>query len=525
MRAPLDVLRLYRPHDYTLADALESRRAARGAAPILLYGGAATSWDEFASHCLNAARYFHGLGVVPGDRVAIMARNHPAHPVALFALARLGAIMVPINPDFGVEETRYVVEHADIRGILVSEETSERAREALGARAAQAFTLSVEDIVADPPVRTTLPPTGRDPEATCVIIYTSGTTGRPKGVMHSQRSFLLAGEAFVERMRLQPDDRAMVLLPMFHMNALFYSIGGVIAAGACAVIVPKFSASTFWQTAAETGGTIVNLIEAMGSILKVRPRSEYRPDHKIRAAYGIRQSSAETFQQEFGIHELYSGFGMTEVPGVTCNVRGRPNKPGSMGIIGRHPDPDKLWAECRVVDDHHRDVPAGEVGELIIRTPIVMKGYFRDEPQTKAAFRDGWFYTGDLVRRDADGFFFHVGRKKDIIRRRGENISGEELDRVIGAHAAVAQVAAIATPSELGEDDILAVVVKAKDAALTAQEIADWCRARLAPQKVPRFVAFVPALPMTPTHKIAKDTLRRDPSIRAQAVDLATTNR
>jgi carnitine-CoA ligase len=158
-----------------------------------------------------------------------------------------------------------------------------------------------------------------------------------------------------------------------------------------------------------------------------------------------------------------------------------------------------------------------------VKTPIVMQGYFRDPEQTAAAFHDGWFLTGDLVRRDADGFYFYVSRKKDIIRRRGENIAGAELDRVIGQHPGVLEVATIAVPSELGEDEILVAAVRRPGVDVKEADIAQWCRERLAPQKVPRFVCFVEQLPHTPTHKIAKETLRKDQSLMANAVDLVRT--
>jgi crotonobetaine/carnitine-CoA ligase len=317
----------------------------------------------------------------------------------------------------------------------------------------------------------------------------------------------------------------MIVLPLFHINALFYSVAGTLAAGAGMAIVPRFSASTFWQTAVDTGATEVNIIEAIGTILKNRPRSEFRPEHRIRTVYGVREAVAQTFREEFGIPHLIGGYGMTEIPGVTCNPFEGPQKPGSMGPVGRHPDPSRPWAECRVVDDAGRDVPTGEAGELIVRTPIMMQGYFRDAEQTRAAFRDGWFLTGDLVRRDADGYFYFVSRKKDIIRRRGENIAGAELDRVIGAHPAVHEAAAIPVPSELGEDEILVAVVPKPGKRVAAEEIAQWCRERLAAMKVPRYVAIVDALPHTPTHKVAKHVMRGDATLKARAVDLAATQR
>jgi crotonobetaine/carnitine-CoA ligase len=211
---------------------------------------------------------------------------------------------------------------------------------------------------------------------------------------------------------------------------------------------------------------------------------------------------------------------MTEIPGVCCNPFEGPNKQGTMGPVGRHPDPDRKWAECKVVDDNGNAVGAGVVGEFWVKHPIVMQGYFRDPEQTQAAFRDGWFMTGDLVTRDADGYYTFVSRKKDIIRRRGENIAGAEIDRVIQSHPGVFEVAAVPVPSELGEDEILVAIVPKPGVTLTPQEIAQWCAERLAAMKVPRFVLFVNDLPHTPTHKVAKHALKSDATLKARAVDL-----
>ena len=269
---------------------------------------------------------------------------------------------------------------------------------------------------------------------TVLIVYTSGTTGFPKGAMHSQSSFITGGEAFVQRVYLQPDDRVMVVLPLFHINALFYSVAGTLAAGCSMIVVPRFSASTFWQTAVDYGATEVNIIEAIGTILKNRPRSEFRPDHTLRAIYGVRHSMEATFRDDFKIPHLIGGYGMTEIPGVTCNPVEGVRKPGSMGRSAAIPIPRGRGRSAASSTTTGRTSRVGEEGELLVKTPILMQGYFRDPEQTKEAFADGWFKTGDLVKRDEDGYFFFVSRKKDIIRRRGENIAGAELDRVIGMH-------------------------------------------------------------------------------------------
>jgi carnitine-CoA ligase len=528
MKAPLDVVNLYPPHDYSLSGAYASRRAVCASKPFLLFEGASLSWNAFDAQAATLAGALHHRGVQKGDRVAIMARNHVGHVLTLFALARLGAIMLPVNPEFRQAETRYALTQGDVCGVFASRETLPTVREVLAGTDLSPWLVLLDGGDGEIPSLDQLLTQETPEEApnvgaaddTCVIIFTSGTTGNPKGVMHSQRNFITAGEAFVQRVHLQDDDRVMIVLPLFHMNALFYSVAGALAAGASAIIVPRFSTSAFWQTAVDSGATEVNIIDAMGTMLKSRARSEFRSEHKIRAAYGVRENAAKTFREEFNIPDLFSGFGMTEIPGVTCNPFRAPNKPGSMGMIGRHPDTNRPWAVCRILDDKRNDVADNVVGELAVKTPVVMQGYFRDPEQTTAAFHEGWFLTGDLVRRDSDGFYFYVSRKKDIIRRRGENIAGAELDRVIGQHPGVLEVAAIGVPSELGEEEIMAVVVRKPGASIEEVDIVQWCRERLAPQKVPRFVCFVEELPHTPTHKIAKEKLKNDQSLISNAVDL-----
>jgi len=533
MKKPLDVLRLYAEHDYTLNGVLRSRAARDPARPFILFRDRSWAWGEFAQKAEAVAGVLAARGVRKGDRVGVMARNCDGHVVMLFALARLGAIMVPVNPEFGVEEAKYVLHHAEVSAVAATTDTLDVARKAAAGLKSPAWFVMLDAAAEDAPLLDDLIrsapkgelPASVDADSTCLIVYTSGTTGFPKGAMHSQRSFVTGGEAFVQRVYLQDDDRVMVVLPMFHINAMFYSVAGTLAAGASMVIIPKFSASTFWQTAVDTGATEVNIIEAIGSILRARPREEFRPGHKITKVYGVRASMDETFKNDFRIAHRIGGYGMTEIPGVTCNPFEGPQKLGSMGPIGRHPDPARPWAQCRVVDEEGRDLPDGEPGELWVKTPIIMQGYFRDPEQTKNAFHDGWFKTGDMVKRDSDGYFYFISRIRDIIRRRGENIAAAELDRVVGEHPSVAEAGTIAVPSEMGEDEIFVVCALKPGMTATAQEIADWCRARLAPQKVPRFVAFIDELPHTPTHKIAKAALRDDKALRARAVDLQGAGR
>jgi len=530
MKEPLEVLRIYPPHDYTLAGLLASRVSVNGAKPLLIHEGRELGWDRFAERVDAAARALAARGIGQGDRVGVLGTNSPEYVVLLFALARLGAILVPVNPDFGPQEAGYILQHSGVSAIGATPRALPTAREAARplAPAPWFFTIegsepalpSLDELIFTAPKLDLAASPARD--TTCLTLYTSGTTGFPKGVMHSQKSFVMAGEGFVARMWLQAEDRLMCILPMFHINALFYSISGTFSAGASLVLAPKFSASAFWKTAAESGATQANIIAAVGNILARRPPDEFDPRHRIRVIYGgpITPDQELTFRERFKVPVLIEGYGMTEIPGACNNPFDGERRPYSMGQAAKHPDPNIRFAEMRVVDDDGKDVSDGVVGELIVRTPILMQGYYRDPDQTAASFLDGWFKTGDLVKRDADGYYYFVARKKDIIRRRGENISGAEIDRVIGDHPSVVQCAAIPVPADLGEDEILVAIVAKPGATIGAQEIADWCRVRLAAIKIPRYVVFVESLPQTATHRVAKFKLRGDKQLLAQAVDL-----
>ena len=535
MRRPLDVLSLYPPHGGSLCDLLAGRAAVTPEQPCLVFGEHVLTYAQMVAAAGRAAAFYAALGVRAGDRIGVMSANHPSTVLALLALARLGAVMVPVNPDYRAAEAGYVFAHAQVSGVLCSPEALPTVREAVAAmtpapwlvlNAADAASpaLPVFDTQLAAAPSDTLPQPG-DPDAPCLFIYTSGTTGFPKGVMHGQRTLITAGEGFVQRMYLQPEDRLLCILPMFHINALFYSLAGALAAGATLILVPRFSAGSFWREVARSRATEVNTIAAVSNILLRRPRSEFVPGHALRKVYGA-PFTAETYQvfaQEFGVPTLIEGYGMSEIPGVLNNPFEGPHKVGSMGRPSLHPDPAVHLAELRIVDEAGRDLPEGQSGELWVKTPLVMQGYYRDPAQTAAAFADGgWFRTGDLVRRDADGDYWFVARQKDIIRKRGENIAGAELDRIIESHPQVLQAAAIAVPDPLGEDEILAAVVTRPGAALDAAAIADWCRERLAAIKVPRYVVLVDSLPLTPTHRVAKFKLRDEAeALRARATDLA----
>lgn len=531
---PREVLALYPPHRDTIPSLLASRRSSDPGRPLLLFEGRRWSYAQIDDSSSALARALVLRGVRKGDRVGLVSLNSDVALLVFLATVKAGAVFVPMNPGLADAELAYILGHsrstivacqaADlerVERVTLSFDTPPRLLplDRIGAAAADvADVMARIDAFADQAGGVALPePLPDDP---AVVIYTSGTTGFPKGVVHSQKNYVWAGEAFVERMHLQPSDRLLTVLPIFHINALFYSWGGALAAGAAMVTTPRFSASQLWRLAADSGATVFNILAALGNILANRPRSEFDPAHRITRIYGgpISADMMRVFQQDFHVPILIEGYGMSEIPGACNNPFEGPHKIGSIGKPARHPRFDDTFVELRVVDDDGRDVPAGEMGELLVKTPIVALRYLDDPEQTRAATRDGWFLTGDYVRRDEDGYYHFVARKRDIIRRRGENISGAELDRILSEHPGVLEAATIGVPAELGDEEILAVLVPRAEPP-PPQEILDWCRGRMAAMKIPRFLVFVNALPHTSSHRVEKYRLKQDASLLARAFD------
>ena len=530
--SPLEVLRKFDRHDFSIDQFFQVRLSQLGEQPMVEYQDSVMSWKSCAAQADRAVTWLRQRGIQSGDRIGLMAYNHPATVVLLIACARMGAIVVPCNPDFEAREAKYIFEHAGVRGVICSPEPLARVLEATSHMTPAPWKVVIEEDqpgsepsllhqwnLAEPDTHTR---TGTA-DSTCMIIYTSGTTGFPKGVMHSQRSYLLTAEAFVHRMYLQPDERLMCVLPLFHINALMYSLGGAMACGGTLILIRRFSASNFWQQAAAARATEVNVIMSAAAILARRPPEEFVASHSLRKMFlaPLNQDLLDTFHQRFHVSVLIECYGMTEIPGVLSNPFLGPHKLGSMGCISPHPDPAIERPQVRVIDEAGKEVPLGEVGELVVKTPTLMQGYFNDPDQTAASFRDGWFLTGDLVRCDADDFLFFFTRKKDIIRRRGENISGAEIDSAIGSHSDILECASIGVASDLGEEEILLAVVPRPGTQITPEIVHAYAQQKLSPIKRPRYIVMVDSLPHTGSMKIAKFRLKPANNLRLQATDFS----
>jgi len=505
----------------SIRDLLESKVSSNPDKVFLFYEGQQWTYKAFDDRINQCANAFLQLGISQGDCVCIMLPNSPDFLVAWLGLNKIGAIMVPINTGFKGPEAQYIVDHCEAKGIIVAPGTLDVALSVRNSNSGLDWVAVVGEGSNEKVIdlrglwdksSTILKKIDLNAQEIASIIYTSGTTGPPKGVMHSHGSYMLCGEAMKVRSDLSSDDRLMVILPLFHANAQFYSTMGSLASGASMIIMPRFSAGVFWRQAKTYGATQFNFIGAIGRILMTRASEEFESGHRIRVANGayIPSDVYKAFTERFMIPHVIDGYGLTECPSVCQNPIDGIKKIGSMGLPARHPDPRSRLTEMKIVSEDGGECPRGEVGELVLRSPLLMKGYFKDQEQTDEAMRGGWFYTGDFSYQDEDGYFFFVDRKKDIIRRRGENISSVEVEMVINTHPKVTESAVIAVPSSLSEDEVKAFIVLKEGEDLEPEEIVKWCLDRLANFKVPRYLAFPNALPKTPSERVEKYLLRKD---------------
>ncbi|MGH9011534.1 MAG: AMP-binding protein [Acidimicrobiia bacterium] len=468
-----------------LADSVE----AAADAPWLFHEDAAFTYEEAWRRIGTVAARLADLGVGRGDLVLATMRNTAGHLFTWLGLMRLGAVLVAANPAAGEAELAGLIGQTGPKLVLGDDEVDGLQSTPEG----------------DPPDGT-----GPGPDDPAVLIPTSGTTGRSKLVTQTHRAYVMAGEGFPWWMELTADDRLMTSLPLFHINAPAYSVLGSVAARAGLVLLPRFSPSTFLESARRYGATEFNAIGAMIEMLMHQPERPDDADTPLRLAY-TGPSPTEDRQLEierrFGLR-LVCGYALSESPYGTIWHRGtRPY--GTLGAIRQHPTLGEI-NEGRVTRDD-KPVSPGEVGELELRNPAVMLGYWGMPDETARVIRpDGWLRTGDLVVENPDGTYTFVGREKEIIRRRGENLSPAEVEEALGAHPDVAEVAVIGVPSELTEEEVKAFVVAASGADADPAALHAWAAERLTRFKVPRYIELIPELPHTPTGRVAKHQLPRE---------------
>ena len=468
---------------------------------------------------LKAAYQDAGYG--HGHRAGLLLENRPAFFLHWFALNALGVSVVPINADMRAAELEYLVGHSEIE-IAVALESHHASLRAAAAKTGRPLAVIGPD-QAPEPARSAAPLADQavGSATECALLYTSGTTGRPKGCILPNEYFLHAGRWYAEIGGLAAlhagTERMLTPLPLVHMNAMAYSVMAMILTGGCLIAIDRFHPKTWWDTVRDSRATVVHYLGVMPAILMKAAPSSLDTEHRVRFGFGagIDRSLHAPFEQRFGF-PLLEAWAMTETGAGAVIIANREPRLIGTSCFGR----EEADVEVRLVNDAGQPAQMGENGELLVRHAGAnprfgfFAGYLKDQAATHEAWQDGWFHTGDIVRRNEQGYLHFVDRKKNVIRRSGENIAAIEVESVLAQHPAIKAVAVAAVPDAVRGDEVLACVVcntppEIHAARQLARDIVSWSLAQLAYYKVPGYVAFVDALPLTATNKIQRGELKK----------------
>lgn len=483
---------------------LLERNAAEAPSETCVKFESGTTWTRL--DCLHAAyasaNQLYAAGVRQGDRVGVFLPNGEEFIRAWWGLCALGAVIVPINPIFRGAMLQRVLDIGEIAAIVVD---TERHDLVVGQPGSPNIVVGPRDLYGEDysPTPLARPVEPWDPVA---LIMTSGTTGPSKLVTVTSMYFAVGAAAFFEREGLGRDDVMLMDLPMFHMAALCYT-GGALLTRTSVAIRDRPVLDRYWEIARDVGATACILLSTMSSyLLSAEPRAAER-EHRIKTVcMSPLPAEPEKFKRRFGIAKLWTTFGMSEAPSVMRGVEGDAGstEPGYVG------QPDRGY-HARLVDENDMEVAEGTPGELIIRTElpwVITPSYFGDPVTTAKTWRNGWFHTGDVMRKSAEGAYFFVDRAKDALRRRGEMISAFEVERVVIGYAGVQEAACVAYPSDAGADDEVKVFVVCNDSMPDWAELLRFCHANMPHYMVPRYFELIDELPKTPTLRVQKHLLR-----------------
>ncbi|CAD7037655.1 ATP-dependent acyl-CoA ligase [Pseudorhizobium endolithicum] len=507
--------------DETVPGLLARAAAERPDHVYMRANGEEITCASLAARVEHVAAGFAALGVKPGDRVAVMMGHHLDHVICFFAIMRAGAVLVPVNVAIKGPGLVYQIEHSAPSLIVADAEFSDvlaepiRAAQAKGARADVVWRLREGETVLPAPGHAlsqmsvadaaAAPVIAHDWKDLRIILYTSGTTGAPKGVQMSDRMVQATALGSIWLSDMQPGSVLHFWDPIYHV------FGAEVLVLALMVpvtlhMVPRFSASKFWSEVKDAGATHIHFVGGVLQLLLKQPPNELDLTHGARIAWGggCPRDVWGAFEERFGI-EIREGYGMTETSSFsTINPGG--SKAGKLGSIGTGVD----YYAVEVVDELGNPCAPGVPGEIRVaeREPGVLTvGYYENAEATASALREGWLYTGDLAHVDADGFITYLGRKKDSLRRRGENISAWEVERVVNDHPEVAECALVGVVNEMGDEDLKIFVRRIEGSTLQGADLLAWSAERMARFQVPRFVRFIEEFRKTPTQRIQKQFL------------------
>ncbi|MGB7070602.1 MAG: long-chain-fatty-acid--CoA ligase [Pyrinomonadaceae bacterium] len=484
---------------------LKDRVSRRPEKPFLFseIDGREWTYSEFERAVHRSANLLLASGITKGDVVSLLLPNSAEYIIAYFACFKIGAIAGPVNSLLNKNEIDWVVGNSEAKLMLTSTELSSKIP--LQENSPMPTIIFDDHSEATNEYSEEIKPVDLNPDDAAVIVYTSGTTGKPKGCILTHGNLTANARQITEWMGFTDGDRLLTVMPLFHMNAVSVTTMTALYAGASTVISPKFSASRFWDIIEKYQITSFGSVATMLSMLLQNPRSSVPCPKTLRFAMcGSAPVPAEIlkrFEEKFSCLVI-EGYGLSE---STCRSTFNPpnntRRPGSCGL--------PIGNEMKVVNENDNEVVDSELGEIVIRGENIFKEYFKNPEATAMAFSNGWFHTGDIGYRDADGFFYIADRKSDMIIRGGENIYPREIDDLLYTHQAVAAAAVIGVPDEIYGEEVAAFVVLKNGEVTTADQLIDFCRQNLAEFKCPKTVHFLKDIPKGPTGKLLKRELTK----------------
>lgn len=503
----------------TVGGLLAARSSYAPDSPALIWGDSEFSYKAVDEYATQVASGLLALGLHHGDAVSIFLRNCSEYIFSWYGIVRAGLIEVPINTAYKGQFLQQTVAHSGSRAIITESRLGGALAELGGLPDDVGIVIFIDEIpegwpglsvdtitwndlikLGDP--RASFPEVRLDD--TSAILYTSGTTGQSKGVVLPHFNNVVFGREAAVAMNTTPKDRLHTCLPLFHGNAQWATCMHAMYAGAAVVLSRRFSASGFWKEVRESRATEFNALGSMLHMLLAQPPSPLDKNHHVERAF-VAPAPADVlyrFESRFGVH-IIEGYGLTEIKNVTYNPwQGR--KVGSMG----RPTASSI---LDIHDEFGNAAAPGHVGEIVYRPKmgnIMFKGYHRDPDATMETSQDMWWHTGDLGFRDVDDFYYFVDRKKDAMRRRGENISSQEVEGVLMGHTSVVEAAAIAVKSDVGEDEVMVVLQAPKGTRVDLADVFEHCDRAMPYFMVPRYFRVMDDLPRTSNGKVQKAVLR-----------------
>ncbi len=474
------------------------------------------TYAEAMRRVSDHATRFQQAGIGEGMRVALLLENRPDYFLIWLALNSLRASVVPINPDLRASELEYLIGHAEPALIIAVPDRLEALRSAVGESGIDADVIAADGAIPSPrkdAVTARLSENGDDREA--AVLYTSGTTGKPKGCVLDNSYFSEVAEFYAGLGGIadlgEGGERMITPLPIFHMNAMAYSFMAMLRVGGCLTALDRFHPRTWWQSVRDSRATCLHYLGVMPSILMEMPPGENDRNHTVRFGFGagVDPKLHAPFEDRFGF-PLSEGWAMTETGAGAVIMNNQPDRLVGKAALGRLPD----WLEVRLVDETGSDVPEGEPGELLVRRNGAepargfFREYYKDPEATENAWKDDWFHTGDVVRQEANGFLFFVDRRKNVIRRSGENIAAVDVESVLMRHPDVTAAGVAPVPDPIRGDEVFACLTVRDPGPETAEAITRWALGQMAYYKVPGYIAFVDSLPLTSTQKIQRAELK-----------------